>query len=214
MGAVLAIVIDVVVAGVAAVVEAAATEAAAALVEVGVESIVEAGEAAAAAAEAAAETAAEAAAEGAAEAASETAAEIASSTAAQIAAKILTYVAKLSKLIKETFEIDAIFKAAIDVLKLMLSDPSVAEKYRKLERAVTILETLNQKMNEIMKWLEVHKNDSVELEGIDVPLESGILAKFLQQLSTVIHNFSFEIFTFKYLEIKHKIRYFIIIHSL
>lgn len=214
MGAVLAIVIDVVVAGVAAVVEAAATEAAAALVEVGVESIVEAGEAAAAAAEAAAETAAEAAAEGAAEAASETAAEIASSTAAQIAAKILTYVAKLSKLIKETFEIDAIFKAAIDVLKLMLSDPSVAEKYKKLERAVTILETLNQKMNEIMKWLEDHKNDSVELEGIDVPLESGILAKFLQQLSMVIHNFNFEIFTFKYLEIKHKIRHFIIIHSL
>ncbi|XP_053497713.1 uncharacterized protein LOC128618223 [Ictalurus furcatus] len=188
MGAVLAIVIDVVVAGVAAVVEAAATEAAAALVEVGVESIVEAGEAAAAAAEAAAETAAEAAAEGAAEAASETAAEIASSTAAQIAAKILTYVAKLSKLIKETFEIDAIFKAAIDVLKLMLSDPSVAEKYKKLERAVTILETLNQKMNEIMKWLEDHKNDSVELEGIDVPLESGILAKFLQQLSMALGN--------------------------
>lgn len=192
MGAVLAVVVEVVVTGIAAVAEAAATEAAAALVEVGVESIVEAGEAAAAAAETAAETAAEAAAESAAEAAGETAAEIASSTAAQIAAKILTYVAKLSKLIKEACAIDAIFRAAKEVLKEIFSDPSVAEKYKKLEKAISILEKLNQKMNEIMTWLENHKNDSVELQGIDVPLETGILAKFLQQLSTVIHKCSLE----------------------
>ncbi|XP_026765727.2 uncharacterized protein LOC113523874 [Pangasianodon hypophthalmus] len=188
MGAVLAIVTEVVVTAIASVAEAAATEAAAALVEVGVESVVEAGEAAAIAAETAAETAAEAAAESAAEAASETAAEIASSTAAQIAAKILTYVAKLSKLIKEACAIDAIFRAAKEVLKLILSDPSVAETYRKLEVAVNILETLNQKMNEITTWLENHKNDSVELEGIDVPLESGVLAKFLQQLTVALGN--------------------------
>ncbi|KAF5890382.1 uncharacterized protein DAT39_019905, partial [Clarias magur] len=179
MGAVLAIVAEVVVAGIAAAAEAAATEAAAALVEIGVESLVEAGEAAVTAAE----TAAEAAAEGAAEAATEAGAGIASSTAAEITAKILTYVAKLSKLIKETCAIDIIFRAAKEVLKQILSDPSVVEKYRKLEIAVNILERLNQKMQDIMKWLEDHKNDSVELEGIDVPLESGVLAQVLKQLS-------------------------------
>lgn len=187
MGAVLAIVAEVAVAAIAAAGEAAATEAAAALVQVGVESAVEAGEAAATAAEAAAETAAEAAAESAAEAAGETAAEVASSTAAQVAAKMLTYVAELSKLIKKVCMIDAVFKAAIGVLKLICSDPSGSEKHKKLETAGNLLERLNQKMNEIMTWMEDHKNDSVELEGIDVPLESGILAKFLQHLSTVIH---------------------------
>lgn len=188
MGAVLAVVIEVTVTGIAAAVEAAATEGAAALAEVGVESIVEAGEATVTAAETAAEAGAEGAAEGAAEAASETAVEVASSTASQIVAKILTYVAELSKIIKETCAIDVIFKAAKEVLHLIKDDPSAAEKYKKLARAVSILERLNQKMNEIIKWLEDHKDDSVELEGIDVPLESGVLAKFLQQLMAVIHT--------------------------
>lgn len=188
MGAVLAIVIDVVVTVIAAVAEAAATEAAAALVEVGVESVLEGTEVAITATEAAAEAGAEAAAEGAAEAAADAAAEITSSTAEQIAARILTYVAKLSKLIKEICGIDAIFKAAKEVLKRILHDRSFAEKYKKLETAVSLLEKLNKKMNEIMDWLEAHKNDSVELEGIDVPLESGVLATFLKQLSMVIHE--------------------------
>ncbi|KAK3526454.1 hypothetical protein QTP70_027724 [Hemibagrus guttatus] len=188
MGAVLAVVVEVAVAGIAAVAEAASTEAVAALVEVGVESIVEAGEGAVTVAETAAESAAEAAAEGASEAAAETAAEVESSTAAEITAKILSYIPKLCKLIKEACAIDAVFRAAKEVLKLFLSDPSVEEKYKKLQVAVNILETLNEKMNEITTWLEDHKNDSVVLEGIDVPLESGVLAKFLQQLSVALGN--------------------------
>lgn len=188
MGIVLAVVADVVVAGIAAAAEAGATEAAAALVEAGVETAAEAGEAAVTAAEAAAETGAEAAAESASETAAESAADIASSTAAQITAKVLTYVAKLSKLIKEACTIDAILRPALEVLKLIFNDPKVAEKYKKLEIAVNLLERLNKKMNEVLEWMEEHKSNSVELDGIDVPVESGILAKFLQHLSTVFHK--------------------------
>lgn len=186
MGAVLAVVIEVVVTGVAAVAEAATAEAAAALVEVGVESVVEAGEAAATVAETAAESAAETAAESAAETAAESTAEVTASTAAQVTARILSFISKLSKLIKEFCEIDLVFRAAKEVLKLILSDPLAAEKYRRLEQAVDLLNTLNGKLNEVMSWLQDHKDDSVELKGIDVPLESGVLAKFLQQLSIVM----------------------------
>ncbi|TVK90173.1 hypothetical protein Baya_16688 [Bagarius yarrelli] len=185
MGAILAIVVEVAVAEIAAIAEAATAEAVATIAGAGLESAVEIGEAATAVVETATEAAAETAAEGATEAAGETAAEITSSTAAEITARVLKYIPQLFKLIKEACAIDAIFRVAEGILKEFLKYP---EKYDKLKRAVDVLEKFNNKLNEIMKWLEDHKNDYVTLEGFDVSLESGILAKFLKQLFMALGN--------------------------
>ncbi|XP_072047688.1 uncharacterized protein [Amphiura filiformis] len=174
MGIVVSVIIDVVVSAAAAAVEAAAEAAAAA-----------AAEAAEVAAETAAEAAAEAEAEGAAEAAAEAEAEATAEgagEAAKITAKVLRALAKLSKLTKEFFAIDAVFKSAEKILKAAFGGGS--PKVDELNKLIKVLVEMKNKMTTITEWLHDHKEDTVKLDGINVSVDSGVLAKFMTPLST------------------------------
>ncbi|VDI47267.1 Hypothetical predicted protein [Mytilus galloprovincialis] len=181
MGIVIGIIIDVAVSAAAAAAEAAADAAAAALAEAAAEAAADA--AADAAAEAAADAAAEAEAEGAAETAAESEAESAaegSEEGASIASKVLRGFAKLSKLIKEYFIIDAVFKTAKVIIREIEGSSG---RVQKLEKYVQVLIEMGQKMNSIREWLENHQKDTVKLEGIDVPVDSGVLSKYMSPLT-------------------------------
>ncbi|XP_023140044.1 uncharacterized protein LOC111577819 [Amphiprion ocellaris] len=175
MGIVLGIVAEVAASAVAAAAEAAATAAAEAVAEAAAEAAVEA------AAEAAAEEAAEAAA-----AAAEAAAEAATEGGAATMVQVLQWVAKFFKIIKEFLAIDAVFKAAKEVIKSFIDAPGAREKWNKMEKSLHVFTKLASKMEEFSKWLKEHQNDTVKLQGIDVPLESGILNKFMKPLSTAV----------------------------
>ncbi|CAC5369096.1 unnamed protein product [Mytilus coruscus] len=182
MGIVIGVIIDVAVSAAAAAAEAAADAAAAAIAEAAEEAAVEA------AADAAADAAAEAEAEGAAERAAESEAESAakgSGEGAHIATKVLNGISKLSKLVKEYFIIDAIFKAAMDIIReIEGSSPRV----KKLEKYIKVLIEMGQKMDSIRKWLENHQKDTVKLEGIQVPVDSGVLSKYMSPLVAGVAN--------------------------
>ncbi|XP_052084946.1 uncharacterized protein LOC127722144 isoform X3 [Mytilus californianus] len=177
MGIVIGIIIDVVVTAAATAAEAAADAAAAALAEAAAEA------AADAAAEAAADAAAEAEAEGAAETAAESEAESAatgSGEGASIATKVLRGIAKLSELIKDFFGIDSVFKIAMSIIHdIEGSSP----RGRKLEKYLKVLIEMGKKMNGIKEWIENHQKDTVKLEGIDVPVDSGVLSKYMSPLT-------------------------------
>ncbi|XP_033116564.1 cilia- and flagella-associated protein 91-like [Anneissia japonica] len=176
MGIVAGVVVDVTVTAASAAAEAAAGAAAEAAAEAATE----------AAAEAAAESAAEAATEGAEEAAAEAEAEAAAEgagEAARIVYKVARAVEKLSKFTKEFFAIDAVFKTAEKILQSIVGAAS-SQKIEKLEKLIKILKDMGNKLTTITNWIDEHKNDTVKLDGIDVPVDSGVLAKFMTPLST------------------------------
>lgn len=181
MGIVLGIVGDIALASIAAAGEAAAAagaEAAAAGAEAMVASEV--------AAEAATDTIAEAtgAAAGDTTVDAAAAADAAADVGVETAGEVFSSVAKLCKLIKEFSAIDAVFKVAKEIFE-SLSDPESHDKMNRLGHSLRVLTKLISKLEELGRWLEDHKEDKVKLDGIDVPLESGILSTSLKPLFVV-----------------------------
>lgn len=92
---------------------------------------------------------------------------------------------KLANMVKEYIVIDAVFKAAKAILDALTDDPAAKERAKKL---VVLVDVLTQSTNIIEKvndWMQDHAKDTTKLQGIEVPVEQGVLAKFLAPLGAV-----------------------------
>ena len=187
MGIVAGVAIDVAASAAAASAEAAAAGAAEAAAAGATEAAAAgAADAAGAAAEAGAEAAGEAGAEAGAEAGGEAGAEgggEAAGTGTSTAVKIARVVQTLSKLIKEYFAIDAGFKAAKAVLVAIEGDNS--PKVKRLQNMIDVLVGIENKMTAMKDWIDAHQDATVKLDDIYVPVDSGVLAKFMTPLADV-----------------------------
>lgn len=171
--------------GLAIAVEAAvgiaeAAEAAAAAAEAGeaIGSGVEAGDVIASGTEAGADAGTEAGTE----------AETAASEGGEALAKALDTLAKamqkVLKLVQEYIIIDQVFKAAKAILEL-IEGQAAKGRAKKLTALVDVLVQSTQIINNISDWMQAHVKDTTKLQGIQVPVVQGVLAKFLPPLGAV-----------------------------
>lgn len=184
MGIVLGIVADIALASIAAAEEAAAAAAAAAAGAEAAAAGAEAVVASEVAAEAVTDTIAEATGAAAGDTTVDAAADAGLEAGVETAGEVFSPVAKLCKIIKEFSVIDAVFKVAKEIFE-SLSDPESHDKMNRLGHSLRVLTKLISKLEELGRWLEDHKEDKVKLDGIDVPLESGILSTSLKPLFVV-----------------------------
>lgn len=163
---------------------AEAAEAAAAATEAGeaIASGVEAGEAIATGTEAGTEAGAEAGAE----------AGTAASEGGESLAKALETLAaglkKVAKMVGEYIIIDQVFKAAKTILKALTTDPAAQECARKLAALVDVLTQTINVMEKVNNWMQAHAKDTTKLQGIEVLVDQGVLAKFLSPLGAVSYR--------------------------
>lgn len=167
--------LSIVVEAVVAVVEAA--EAAGAAVEAGegIASGVEAGEAISAGSEAGAEAGTDAGTAAAEEG------DAALEAALDTLAKTLQ---KLANMVKDYIVIDAVFNAAKAILD---DDPAAKERAKKLEVLVDVLTQSTDIIEKVNDWLQEHAKDTTKLQGIEVPVDQGVLAQFIAPLGAVSH---------------------------
>ena len=170
--------LSIVVEAVVAVVEAA--EAAGAAVEAGegIASGVEAGEAISAGSEAGVEAGTDAGTAAAEEG------DAALEAALDTLAKTLQ---KLANMVKDYIVIDAVFKAAKAFLDELSILPPLKERAKKLEVLVDVLTQSTNIIEKVNDWMQEHAKDTTKLQGIEVPVDQGVLAQFIAPLGAVSH---------------------------
>ena len=138
------------------------------------------------------DSAAESASDGAADTAAKSAGESAATAdeAASIAEKVMRAIAKIEKMVAEFVEIDATIRVAKAVIHLLFPKGD-SKKEKELDLYLKVLSEMIAQMKAINKWLTDHQKSYVKLEGIDVPVDTGILAKMTAPLASVSFGFWF-----------------------
>ena len=150
------------------------------------------------------DSAAESAADGAADTAAESAEESAATAdeAASIAEKVMHAIDKIEKMVAEFVEMDATIRVAKAVIHLLFPKGD-SKKEKKLDLYLKVLSEMIAQMKAINTWLEKHQKSYVKLKGIDVPVDTGILAKMTAPLASVsllvfvfffVSNFNINVF--------------------
>ena len=84
--------------------------------------------------------------------------------------------------------IDQSFKAAKAILEALTADPAVWERAKKLVALVDVLTQSIDIMKNVNDWMQAHAKDTTKLQGIVVPVDQGVLAKFLSPLGAVSYT--------------------------
>ena len=94
---------------------------------------------------------------------------------------------KLSELVEEYIAIDAVFKAAKEILVALFSNPSAQARAKKLEKLIKVLNQSSKLLNDLTDWLRAHSKDTTDINDITVTIQ-GVLSKFMPQLGAVSAN--------------------------
>ncbi len=92
---------------------------------------------------------------------------------------------KVAKMVGEYIVIDQVFKAAKAILDAITTDPAAHVRAERMGILVSVLNQSITIIKNVNDWMQAHAKDTTVLAGIEIPVDQGVLAKFLAPLGSV-----------------------------